>query len=153
MLICYWIMQWWNNCYGIILSVTTSVTKMAAISQTIFPNACLNGNVWTAIELSLKFIPKGPINIISSFVQIMVWHRAGDKPLSETMMVSLLARKHSSLGLNDITTCDFDEAYSTLWPINSWKRMDLYPVSWLLKPRFYSAMPPVSTVLTECSLH
>ena len=39
------------------------------------------------IEISLKFLPKGPIKNISALVQIMAWLRPGDKPLSEPMMV------------------------------------------------------------------
>ena len=49
----------------------------------------LNENVWILIKISLKFVPKGPINNIPGLVQIMAWHRPGDKPLSEPMMVSL----------------------------------------------------------------
>ena len=41
------------------------------------------------IKISLKFVPKGPINNIPSLVQIMAWRRPGDKPLSEPMMASL----------------------------------------------------------------
>ena len=43
-------------------------------------------NVWIAIRISLKFVPKGPI---PALVQIMAWHHPGDKPLSEPRMVSL----------------------------------------------------------------
>ena len=50
----------------------------------------LNENVRTSIKISLKFVTKGPINNILSLVQIMAWRRLGDKPLSESMMVSLL---------------------------------------------------------------
>ena len=50
----------------------------------------LNENVWISIEISLKFIPKGPINNIPALLQIMAWRRLGVKPLSEPMMVSLL---------------------------------------------------------------
>ena len=39
--------------------------------------------------ISLKFVPKGPINNIPVLVQIMAWRRPGDKPLSEAMMVNL----------------------------------------------------------------
>ena len=39
--------------------------------------------------MSLKFVPKGPINNTPALVQIMAWRRPGDKPLSEPMMVSL----------------------------------------------------------------
>ena len=49
----------------------------------------LNENVWIPIKISLKFVPKGPINNIPALVQIMAWRRPGDKPLSEAMMVSL----------------------------------------------------------------
>ena len=41
-------------------------------------------------KISLKFVPKGPINNIPTLVQIMAWHRPGNKPLSEPMMVILL---------------------------------------------------------------
>ena len=50
----------------------------------------LNENVWISLKISLKYVPKGPINNIPSLVQIMAWRRPGDKPLSEPMMVSLL---------------------------------------------------------------
>ena len=55
----------------------------------IFKCIFLNENVWISIKISLKFVPRGPINNIPSLVQIMAWRRSGDKPLSETMMVSL----------------------------------------------------------------
>ena len=48
-----------------------------------------NENVWTPIKISLKFVPKGPINNIPALVQIMAWRRPGNKPLSEPMMVRL----------------------------------------------------------------
>ena len=59
-----------------------------------FPDAifkCIffNENVWIWIKISLKFIPRGPINNIPALVQIMAWCRSGDKPLSEPMMVSV----------------------------------------------------------------
>ena len=50
----------------------------------------MNENVIISIKISLKFVPKGPINTIPALVQIMAWCRPGDKPLSEAMMVSLL---------------------------------------------------------------
>ena len=46
----------------------------------------LNENVGSLIKISLKFVSKGPINNISSLVQIMAWHRAGGRPLFEAMM-------------------------------------------------------------------
>ena len=54
--------------------------------QTIFSEwKCL-----ISIKISLKFVPKAPINNIPSLGQIMVWRRPGDKTFSEPMMVSLL---------------------------------------------------------------
>ena len=65
--------------------------NMAAISQTTLSSAFfVNENVIISIKISLKFVPKGPINNIPTLVQIMAWRRSGDKPLSEQMMVSLL---------------------------------------------------------------
>ena len=49
----------------------------------------LNENVWMAVKISLKYIPKGPINNIPALIKIMAWCRSGDKPLSEPMMVGL----------------------------------------------------------------
>ena len=46
----------------------------------------LNENVRIPIKISLKFVPKGPINNIPALVQVMAWCRTGDKPLSELMM-------------------------------------------------------------------
>ena len=56
----------------------------------IFKWIFLNGNVWIAIKISLKFVPKGSVNNIPPLVQIMAWRRPGDKPLFEPMMVNLL---------------------------------------------------------------
>ena len=55
----------------------------------IFKRFFFNENVWISIKISLKFVPKGPINNIPALVQVMAWRRSGDKPLSEPMMVSL----------------------------------------------------------------
>ena len=55
----------------------------------IFKRIFFNENVWVSIKMSLKVLPKGPINNIPALVRIMAWRRSGDKPLSEPMMVSL----------------------------------------------------------------
>ena len=54
-----------------------------------FKHIFLNENVVISIEISLKFVPKGPINNMPALVSIMAWRRPGDKPLSEPMMVRL----------------------------------------------------------------
>ena len=50
----------------------------------------LNKNVQISLKISLKFVPQVWINSIPTLVQIMACHWAGDKPLSEPVMVSLL---------------------------------------------------------------
>ena len=54
-----------------------------------FKRIFLNENVRISIKISLKFVYEGPINNNRALVQIIAWHRSGDKPLSEPMMVSL----------------------------------------------------------------
>ena len=56
----------------------------------IFKCILLHENAWIQNRISLKFVPKGPINNILWLVQIMAWRRRGDKLLSEPMMVSSL---------------------------------------------------------------
>ena len=70
-------------------------------ADNIFKCIFFNGNVWISIKISLKFVPKGPINNIPALVQIMAWRRPGNKPLSEPIMVSLLMH-NASLGLNEL---------------------------------------------------
>ena len=55
----------------------------------IFKCIFFNENVWIPIEISLQFVPKGPIDNSPALVQIVAWRRPGDKPLSELMMVRL----------------------------------------------------------------
>ena len=55
-----------------------------------FKRIFLRENVRMSIKISLKFVPKSPIDNIAALFQIMAWCRPGDKPLSEAMKVSLL---------------------------------------------------------------
>ena len=50
------------------------------ITDDIF-KSIFNEGVWISIKISLKFVPKGP-----ALVQIMAWHRTGEKPLLESML-------------------------------------------------------------------
>ena len=73
-----------------------------------FISIFLKENVRVSIKISLKFVPKGPINNIQALVQIMAWRRSGDKPLSEPMMVSLLT--HIC-----VTRPQWDKGLNRLW--------------------------------------
>ena len=65
--------------------------KIAAISQTTFSDIFFNGTLGILVKDSQRFVPKGRINNIPALVRTMAWRRQGDKPLSEPMVVSLLA--------------------------------------------------------------
>ena len=78
----------------IIIAITMTLTLRPThngrhFADDIFKCIFLNENASIAIKISLKFVPKGPINNTPSFVQIMASRHPGDKPLSEPMMVSL----------------------------------------------------------------
>ena len=106
---------WWGVCpsmdkkrlrciWGpLLLQRSDTVGRMSANTSTVFDESCapqneshfaddifkcifFNENVWILIKVSLKFVPKGPINNIPSLVQIMACRRTGDKPLSEPMV-------------------------------------------------------------------
>ena len=64
--------------------------KLASILHNRYANYLIGSDVSILIKISHKFVPKVGINNIPALVQIMAWHRPGDKPLSEPMMVSLL---------------------------------------------------------------
>ena len=55
----------------------------------IFKWIFFNENIWISIQISMEFVPKGPVNNIPALVQIMAWCQSGIKPLSEPMMVRL----------------------------------------------------------------
>ena len=63
--------------------------KDSSKAGNIFKCIFLIENAQISIEISLKFVPKGPITNTPALVQIMAWHRPGDKPLSEPKMVRL----------------------------------------------------------------
>ena len=52
------------------------------ISKFIF----LNENCSILIQISLKYVHKGPIDNNTALVQIMAWHLTGNKHLSEPTM-------------------------------------------------------------------
>ena len=74
-------------------------------SGVIFKFIFLYENWCALIQISLKFVPKGPINNIPlpAMVEIMAWCQTGDKPLSELTMVEFTdAYICTSLGLNEL---------------------------------------------------
>ena len=81
----------------------------------IFKYIFVNENVLNAIKISLKFVPKGPIDTIPALLQIMDWRCPGDKPLSKPTMVSFPAHIYaSSLCLSEYI---FSESIVSCWDL------------------------------------
>ena len=81
----------WNSAIGRYVDLNTLKPRQYGrhFPDDLFKCIFLNENVWISLTISLKFVPKVPINNIPTLVQIMAWRRPGDKPLSEPMMVGL----------------------------------------------------------------
>ena len=64
-----------------------SLNKMAVIlANDILKYIFWNENDRISIQISLEFVPRSPIDNKAKVVQIMAWHRTGDKPLTEPML-------------------------------------------------------------------
>ena len=87
---------------GVLLNTLRPRQNGRHFPDDIFKWIFLNENVWISTNISLKFVPRGPINKIPTLVQVMAWRRPGDKPLSEPMMARLLTHLYVSLGLNEL---------------------------------------------------
>ena len=94
--LCYLSISWFGATFGYCISWWRWVNTLRprqngrGFADDTFKRIFVNENVRISIKISLKFVPKGPINNYPALVQIMAWRRSGDKPLSEPMMVSLL---------------------------------------------------------------
>ena len=65
--------------------------KMATIlADEIFKGIFLNETDEIQIQISLKLVPKSPIDNKSALVRVMAWRRTGNKPLPEPMMTQLI---------------------------------------------------------------
>ena len=47
----------------------------------------VNEKFCISIQISLKFVRKGPISHTQALVQVMAWWQIGDKPLPEPMLI------------------------------------------------------------------
>ena len=60
---------------------------MAAIlADDIFKCAFLNEHDGIPIQMSLKFVPRSPVDNTLALVHVMAWGQAGNKPLPEPLM-------------------------------------------------------------------
>ena len=91
--------QWWSNSQTHIRIIRPQCVNTLRLRKNgrhfaddTFKHIFLNENVRISIKISLQFVSKSPIKNIPTLVQIMAWHRPGDKPLSEPMIVRLPTR-------------------------------------------------------------
>ena len=87
--VCRGVCYGWRRKYSSYFNSLRPRLSRHRFADDVFKCNFLNENVWIPIKISLKFVPKGPINNIPALVQIMAWRRTGDKPLSEPMMTQL----------------------------------------------------------------
>ena len=63
---------------------------MAAIlADEIFKCIFMKENDRIPIHISLKFVPRSPIDNKAALVQAMAWRRTGDKPLPESRLAEV----------------------------------------------------------------
>ena len=73
--------------YPVAILAHLPLDKMAAtLADDIFKCIFLNENGRIAIQISIKFATRGPIDNKPALVQVMAWCRTGEKPLPEAMM-------------------------------------------------------------------
>ena len=83
---------------------SSPLDKMATSSQTTFSNAFSRMKNFVFCRISLKFVLEVQLIMISWFdndsalVQVMAWHRTGNKPLPEPMLLSSLTHVCGSRG-------------------------------------------------------
>ena len=58
----------------------------ATLADNIFKCNFINENVLNSLKISLKFVPRGPVNNKSSLVRVMACRLYGAKPLPELVM-------------------------------------------------------------------
>ena len=93
-------------------------------------------NVWISINISLKFVPRGPINNIPTLVQVMAWRRPGDKPLSGPMMVRLPTH-----------IC----VTQPQWVKWDWAGSGTVVDMWCISPNAYICISDISCVMYDCA--
>ena len=69
----YYFMSWLDTD----INTLSSRQKGRHFTDDILKCIFLNENIWNPINISLKFVPKGPINNAPALIQIMAWRRPG----------------------------------------------------------------------------
>ena len=70
-----------------ILQTSSPAQNGRHFADNIYKCIFLNQKFCILIPISLNFVPKCPIGNKWALVQVMAWHRIGDKPLPEPMLI------------------------------------------------------------------
>ena len=125
----YYLNQWWHSLLMLLWCSYASHglrQNRQHFPDDIFKCIFMKENVWIPIKISLKFVPKGPVNNIPLLVQIMAWRCPGDKPLSEPINDGKFTDVSLSLNKSMVV------ALQTLLPCISWLSRHLRSVATLL---------------------
>ena len=82
----HYLNQCWPRClllYGVTRPQLSPRQDDRHFPDDILRRIFMNENVYISVKISLKYVPKGPVNNIPALIQIMAWCC----PLSESMMV------------------------------------------------------------------
>ena len=91
------------------------------VPDDIFKCIFLNQNVWISIEISLKFIPKGPINNIPALVRIMnQWWLVYQHIYASLGLNELRQKQYTTLAYNIQTATWFNLRFQTVWGYETW---------------------------------
>ena len=93
-----------------LVSTHLPLDKMAAILQTtfsLFKCIFMDEKFCILLQISWKFVPKGPMDNKSALVQVMAWRWTGDKPLPGPRLISFTITdeyiRHSrKMGVNSL---------------------------------------------------
>ena len=84
----------------------------------------LNENYRIPIQLSLKFVPRSPIDNKPAMVQVMAWRQTGDKPLPELLLTQFTDAYMQHYGeIEHIVVTDFLNILE--WSFHRWMPRDL----------------------------
>ena len=125
-----YITHWGRDKFGDNLAIPTCITARASIADDIFKRVFWNESMWISIGISLKFVPQVRINNIPALAQIMAWRRPGDKPLSESMMVSLLT--HICITRSQLVKAD--NWLNSIWQLNNTNMRDYIILNHIIIP-------------------
>ena len=76
-------------CIDVVLTLSINTLRPRQnghhFADDIFKCIFMKENVWIPFKISLKFIPKDPVNNIPELVQIMAWRRPGDRYINDVL--------------------------------------------------------------------